>query len=236
MECGIELAKLMYLQVYLHSMNNWYVYRHIRLDKNQPFYIGIGNKVDYARAYEFKKDKRNNIWNAIYSKTQIDVEILFDNITKQEAANKEKEFIRLYGRIDNNTGILCNMTDGGDGILNAKRSAETREKLRQGKLGSKNPAYGKKQPLEIIEKRRNKVLGQKRSQETKMKQSLASIKSGQAKRTLITKVDGTIIGIFHSLSEGLRFINLDPKKHTGKAGQVAKNIRNHCQGYKFQYV
>ena len=115
-------------------MNNWYVYRHIRLDKNQPFYIGIGNKTDYARAYEFKADKRNNIWNAIYSKTQIEVDILFYNITKQEAANKEKEFIKLYGRIDNSNGILSNMTDGGDGILNAKRSLETREKLRQGKL------------------------------------------------------------------------------------------------------
>jgi hypothetical protein len=217
-------------------MNNWYVYRHIRLDKNQPFYIGIGNKVDYARAYEFKADKRNNIWNAIYHKTQIEVDILFDNITKQEAANKEKEFIKLYGRIDNSNGILSNMTDGGDGILNAKRSLETREKLRQGKLGSKNPSYGKKQSLEQIEKRRSKCLGLKRTQETKNKQSLASIKSGQAKRTLITKLDGTIIGIFHSLSEGLRFINLDPKKHSGKAGQVTKNIRNHCQGYKFQYV
>ena len=226
----------MYLIDYLFNMNNWYVYRHIRLDKNQPFYIGIGNKKDYKRAYEFKSDKRNNIWNAIYCKTQIEVEILFDNITKQEAADKEKEFIRLYGRVDNNTGILCNMTDGGDGILNAKRSLETREKLRQGKLGSKNPAYGKKQPLEIIEKRRNKVLGQKRSQETKIKQSLASIKSGQAKRTLITKLDGTIIGIFHSLSEGLRFVNLEPKRYSGKAGQVAKKIRNHCKGYKFQYL
>lgn len=217
-------------------MNNWYVYRHIRLDKNQPFYIGIGNKKDYKRAYEFKSDKRNNIWNAIYRKANIEVDILFDNITKQEAADKEKEFIKLYGRIDNNTGILCNMTDGGDGILNAKRSIETKEKLRQSKLGSKNPAYGKTPSVDTLEKRSKSLTGKKRTEETKMKQSLASIKSGQAKRTLITKIDGTIIGIFHSLSEGLRFINLEPKRYSGKAGWVAKNIRNHCKGYKFQYI
>jgi hypothetical protein len=34
-----------------------YVYRHIRLDKNQPFYIGIGRTENYARAFN-KKDKK----------------------------------------------------------------------------------------------------------------------------------------------------------------------------------
>jgi hypothetical protein len=40
-----------------------YVYRHIRLDKNEPFYIGIG-KDDYSsfkRAYH-TGNKRNKIW------------------------------------------------------------------------------------------------------------------------------------------------------------------------------
>lgn len=42
-------------------MNNWYVYRHIRLDKNEPFYIDIGCKKQYARAYETDSVKRNHI-------------------------------------------------------------------------------------------------------------------------------------------------------------------------------
>ena len=42
--------------------NNWYVYIHIRLDNNEPFYIGIGNKKNYARAYQTKPDRRNQIW------------------------------------------------------------------------------------------------------------------------------------------------------------------------------
>jgi hypothetical protein len=41
--------------------NNWYVYRHIRLDKNEPFYIGIKNKKNYARAYQTNPDRRNEI-------------------------------------------------------------------------------------------------------------------------------------------------------------------------------
>jgi hypothetical protein len=28
-----------------------YLYRHIRLDKNEPFYIGIGSDKQYKRAY-----------------------------------------------------------------------------------------------------------------------------------------------------------------------------------------
>lgn len=44
-------------------MNKYYLYRHIRLDKNEPFYIGIGTKrnryhpnmySEYRRAYEDK--------------------------------------------------------------------------------------------------------------------------------------------------------------------------------------
>lgn len=217
-------------------MNNWYVYRHIRLDKNQPFYIGIGNKKDYARAYEFKKDKRNIVWNRIYSKTKIEVEILFDNLTKFQASDKEKEFIKLYGRKDLNTGILCNMTDGGDGILNAIVSEETRQKLRIKNSGSNNGCYGISPSAETIEKRRKKLIGQKRSDKTKIKQSLASIKSGQAKRTLVTKLDGTIIGTFHSLSEGVRFIGLNAAKYSGKAAMVANGKRNRLFDYKFQYI
>ena len=111
-------------------INNWYVYRHIRLDKNIPFYIGIGNKKFFYRAFEFDFKKRNKIWSNIYKKTNIKVEIVFDNLSKEEAKIKEQEFIKLYGRLDLKTGTLCNLTDGGDGIWNCKRSEETKLKLR----------------------------------------------------------------------------------------------------------
>ena len=48
------------------------VYRHIRLDKNVPFYIGIGNSKYRAT----KKDSRNEIWQNIVSKTNYKVEII----------------------------------------------------------------------------------------------------------------------------------------------------------------
>lgn len=92
-----------------------YVYRHIRLDKNEPFYIGIGITENYLRAYS--KKGRNKIWKGIVSRANYEVEILFDNLSWESACEKEKEFIALYGRIDNKNGILSNMTNGGDGTI-----------------------------------------------------------------------------------------------------------------------
>jgi hypothetical protein len=94
-----------------------YVYRHIRLDKNQPFYIGIGTSKYYNRAYRYKN--RSELWKKVAHKGGYEVEILMDNLTWEQACEKEKEFIALYGRINLKTGCLVNMTDGGDGTLNA---------------------------------------------------------------------------------------------------------------------
>ena len=58
-----------------------FVYRHIRLDKNIPFYIGIGTTE--KRAY--RKDGRNPIWNNIVNLTNYRVEILFDNLSKKRS-------------------------------------------------------------------------------------------------------------------------------------------------------
>lgn len=106
------------------------VYRHIRLDKNEPFYIGIGQN---RRAYA--KNGRNQIWHRIVAKTEYDVEILFDDVSWDFAVEKEREFISLYGRMDNKTGILANMTDGGEGIVNHKHSEQTKSKMRKARLG-----------------------------------------------------------------------------------------------------
>jgi hypothetical protein len=98
------------------------VYRHIRLDKNEPFYIGIGSM---KRAYS--KQGRNVIWKNIVKKTDYRVDILFEDLTREEACEKEIEFIKLYGRKDLGTGTLSNRTDGGEGTGN--HSDETKLKI-----------------------------------------------------------------------------------------------------------
>ncbi len=167
-----------------------YVYRHIRLDKNEPFYIGLSLKDDnsYSRAYS--KKRRNVIWNRIVNKSEYKVEILFEDDSPEVIKEKEKEFILLYGRIDLGTGTLCNLTGGGDGSINVIVSEETRrkqslvstgrikseetlEKMRIANLGEKNPRFGKTMSEEqraiISSYNKNKIV----SEETKKKQSIS---------------------------------------------------------------
>ena len=102
-----------------------YLYRHIRLDKNEPFYIGIGSDDYYKRAHDIKS--RNRHWKFVINKTAYEVDILMDGLTWEQACEKEIEFIKLYGRKDLNEGILVNMTDGGDGVLGSIMPEESKK-------------------------------------------------------------------------------------------------------------
>lgn len=104
-----------------------YVYRHIRLDNNEPFYIGIGSDSDYSRAYTHKN--RNNHWKNIVANSEYRVEILFDELTVQDAKQKEIEFISIYGKRCDKTGSLVNLTNGGDGLSGFKHTHETKKKI-----------------------------------------------------------------------------------------------------------
>jgi hypothetical protein len=148
-----------------------YVYRHIRLDKNEPFYIGIGKQDGYVfkRAHYKSKQKRNKIWIDITNKTSYEVEILFDNVTWEEACQKEEEFINLYGRINLGTGTLANMTDGGDGTFGLKWSEES--KLNNSIRQKEEKAYwfNKKFTKDHKENISNSLRGKLVSSETKKK-------------------------------------------------------------------
>lgn len=136
-----------------------YVYRHIRLDTNQPFYIGIGSDESYKRAYY--KFNRNYLWNNIVKKTDYCVEIIFENENYEIIKQKEVEFIELYGRKDLNTGTLVNLTGGGQGRLCSTFSEEEKEKRKKRK-GHMHPCFGKKLTEEHKEKIRLKLKGIKK--------------------------------------------------------------------------
>lgn len=101
----------------------YYVYQHIRDDLNEPFYIGMGTlknvngtyKTEHYRAYEVTN--RTKYWKNITSKTSYRVEIIFETSSFEEAQNKEKELIKLYGRKIMKEGSLCNFEEGGNGYL-----------------------------------------------------------------------------------------------------------------------
>jgi hypothetical protein len=132
----------------------YYLYRHIRLDKNEPFYIGIGTKSNrnyttqtsiYDRAYN--KSGRSKIWKAVVSKIDYEVEIIFESDNKEVIKSKEIEFISLYGRKIKKEGSLVNITDGGESCSGYTPSEKQRKAISERQLGNKNHMYGKRGEL-----------------------------------------------------------------------------------------
>ena len=138
-----------------------YLYRHIRLDKNEPFYIGIA-KTDRRL---ISKQNRNKHWHNIVNKCGYEAEILIDDLTWDEACKKEIEFIALYGRKDLGLGTLVNLTDGGEGSTNVKLSDQSRIKMSLGQRG--NDKWKKRKPYKKPEVHFNK--GRVVSEATKQK-------------------------------------------------------------------
>jgi hypothetical protein len=166
------------------NSRRFYVYAFLRSKdsstgpKYSPYYIGKGSG---RRAF------RGTARSFPAPKDQSYIVFLQEGLTEEEAFNLEKYCIALYGRVDLNTGILRNLTDGGEGASGARRSQETRRKLseaNQGKFaGEANPFWGKKHSEET--KRRlseakkganGPQWGIPRTQEQKDKTSIASRK------------------------------------------------------------
>ena len=178
-----------------------FVYRHIRKDKNTPFYIGIGKNEDRA----YSKSNRNLHWNRIVSKTDYVVDILFDDINYDIAKEKEKEFINLYKR-DCDGGTLCNITLGGEGALGLIHTEESKKKMgepNKGKTISKEHRKiiskihsGKKHSdewkMEMSKKmsgENNHNYGRKASDSTRTKMTISSRKGEDNSQSKLTKKD-----------------------------------------------
>lgn len=124
-----------------------YIYRHIRLDTGEPFYIGIGTKRKGKPPYERANTKhsRRPMWHNIVRKAHYEVEILLESDDFEFIKQKEIEFITLYGRRDLGTGILTNHTKGGDAWKGYKHTEESLQTMSEnnrmvGKTHGLNPA------------------------------------------------------------------------------------------------
>lgn len=252
----------------ISDKGKYYLYRHIRLDKDEPFYIGIGTKRsqftdrnyykdNFKRAYT--KDSRSEIWERIVAKTDYEVEILLESDNYEFIKKKEIEFIKLYGRINLNTGILANLTDGGDGQLGRKQtkeslekrritrskrtyivSEETREKLRNASKSKPNikeflNEIRKRITLEHHKKHAIKNTGKKRSEETK---KLLSKKALERNRDIYLKftekkkkkiLNNLTNEIYDSLKE------CSEKLKIGKS-ELCRNLNNKVVKNKYPYL
>jgi hypothetical protein len=123
-----------------HSLD-YYVYAHLRVD-GTPYYIGKGQK---KRAWSTCR-------NIPRPKDDSRIVILESGLTEIGALALERFYIRWYGRRNNGTGILRNLTDGGDGNNGVIMTEETKRKISKANSGINNPFYGKKHSEETKKK------------------------------------------------------------------------------------
>jgi len=111
----------------------FYTYAYLRKD-GTPYYIGKGQG---NRA--FKKGKRE----LKPPKDKSRIIFLKQDLTEEEAFRHEKYMIAVLGRKDLGTGILRNLTDGGEGPSGWIATKETREKFRD-RMRKNYKVYGEK--------------------------------------------------------------------------------------------
>jgi hypothetical protein len=179
-------------------MNKFYVYMYLRED-GTPYYVGKGKgKRAYAIERRLKVPSEDRI---VFPYT---------NLTEEDAFQKEIELISKYGRKDIGTGILRNLTDGGEGASGLVMNEETKTKIGNALRGRKQPQWvidekkarpGKKPTLETLEKRRQTMLrifggapnkGISPSEETREKLRQVNLGKKQSQETINKRVSKLI--------------------------------------------
>ena len=143
---------------------HYYTYAYLREDRT-PYYIGKG------------KDDRIYSTNKRIKPPKDKSRIIFlkQNLTEQEAFKHEIYMIAVFGRKDLGTGILQNLTDGGEGGSGRVLSEETRRKLSDANRGKNHPNYGKTTSLET----KAKMSASKKNMSDETRKKMSEVKKGE---------------------------------------------------------
>lgn len=220
-------------------MNNYKVYKHIF--PNNKIYVGITNISTERR---WRKDgsgyKGQFVYRAIlkYGWQNVKHEILFKNLTKEQAEQKEIELIKFYK--SNQTEFGYNLANGGNSLgMHSEESKRKMSESRKGLLaGEKNPMWrrqvsietrqkisnalkGRKQTKEFIERCNEKRRGKKRTLEQRQRMSNSAkgrIMSEEARK----KMSLSKMGKKHTEEEKLKISLSNKGKHNVPCSEEAK--------------
>lgn len=100
---------------------SFYVYVHRKKSDNSIFYVGKGHG---DRAYAHG---RNEFWENIVKKHGYTVEILVTDLLESRAFELERRLIKTLGRRCVGSGLLVNLSEGGEGNLGYRYTDIQRE-------------------------------------------------------------------------------------------------------------
>jgi hypothetical protein len=240
---------------------SFYVYGLFDPKKNEPYYIGKGKGRRYISHFEsnrLKKEKSSlkvKISLKIINEGSLPIcNILFNNLTENEAFSKERELIAKYGRIDKGNGCLANHTDGGEGVSGfvfpkdavIKRSTtlkgiprplHVREKISKalkGHIRSKETSEkiskakaGKTYPKHIEANRKNAIKrkGIPRTDEVKLKISLSQ-KGRVVPQERKLQISNTLKRIYKLYDKNGKFLIINDMVDFCKKNNFGKSARN----------
>jgi hypothetical protein len=143
--------------------NEFYTYAYLRKD-GTPYYIGKGKG---GRAYSCtgKPCKMPS--------TEGRILILKKNLTEEEAFKHEIYMIAVFGRKDNGTGILRNLSAGGQGKTGYIHREESKAKISEKVRGQNHPLFGTSPSQETREKMSMTLKGRVIDEEWRRKMSEA---------------------------------------------------------------
>lgn len=190
------------------------VYKHTC--PNGKVYIGITCGAVNRRWKNGKGYSMQPLFNRAivkYGWGNIHHEILFENLTEEEAKQKEVDLISFYKSNDPQYGYNC--TAGGDGKSGVVVSEETKEKLRRSLMGKKHSDETKikmsvsqrerfrKQPHIVSEETRRKISVSRKGIVSPNKGKFGALNK-TSKRIVMYSIDGILLGEYGSIQEAGR--------------------------------
>lgn len=188
------------------------VYMHTNLF-NQKCYIGVTKQTPERRwlngyGYKPRNGRQSHFWSAIckYGWDNFAHEILCDCLSKEDAYQKEQEFIEKYDSTNPSKGY--NISTGGEAPTHGcKHSEEAKRKIGDAQKGEKNHQFGKI-PSELVR--------QKIQQSNPDKKSVLCVELNE---------------VFVSILEASRRLNIT----ASNISRVCRGLRETAGGYHFVF-